>query len=307
MSNPSARTSLCSPARACIIAGSTFTQLVRMKVFYFLLIFVLVALAANFIELPHTAGPESIGSDKLLMLKSPMIGVMKLFAIIIGIVATALVIPKDLEDRTLYTILAKPVPRLDYLLGKLLGVLALILVGLFLMDLLLNVVLHFRTQELLTHRLELATAMNWPAEAIESERLEILQQGPSWSLQGAILTIYLEAAIISAVALLISTFSSSTLFTVICSTLIYFIGHFMADGRDYYLHQAEAGNTGLPALASKILSVIFPDFRLFQIVDAAVGGKTFPPEIMIKLIGITALYVGIYTVLSWFVFSDKEI
>ena len=46
-------------------------------------------------------------------------------AIILGIVATALIIPRDLEDRTLYTILAKPVPRLDYLVGKLLGILAL--------------------------------------------------------------------------------------------------------------------------------------------------------------------------------------
>jgi ABC-2 type transport system permease protein len=306
MSKPS-KTAFFSPARSLIIAGSTFTQLMRMKVFYFLLIFVLVALAANFIELPHTVGPESIGIDKLLMIKSPMIGIMKLFAIILGIVATALVIPKDLEDRTLYTILAKPVPRLDYLLGKLIGILALIFAGMVVMDLLLNIVLHFRTQELLDQRLALATEVGWPQDAIDSDRADILKQGPTWSLQGAVFAVFLEAAIIAAVALLISTFSSSTLFTVICTTLVYFIGHFMADGRDYYLEQSSGDANPLTHLASKVLSVIFPDFRLFEVVDAAVGGKDFPADVMLKLIGVTALYLGIYTVLSWFVFSDKEI
>ena len=51
----------------------------------------------------------------------------------------------------------------------------------------------------------------------------------------------------------------------------------------------------------------FPDFRLFGITDGAVAGQVIPLAIMIKLLGTTAMYVGIYTVLSWFVFADKEI
>jgi ABC-type Na+ efflux pump permease subunit len=307
MSKPS-KAAFLSPSRTLIIAGSTFTQLMRMKVFYFLLIFVLVAIGVNFFELPHTAGPESTGSDKLYQLKSPMVGAMLYFAIIIAVVATALVIPKDQEDRTLYTILAKPVPRLDYLLGKLVGILALILTGLLVMDLLLNVVLHLHTQALLEFRLELATNMGWPQEAIDSERADILQQGPSWGLQGAIFAIFLQASIVAAAALLISTFSSSTLFTIICTTLVYFIGQFMADGRDYYeALLASRGGSELANYATRILSVVFPDFRPFNIVDAAVAGKAFPLDVLFKLMGVTALYMGIYTVLSWFVFSDKEI
>ncbi|MDA0768221.1 MAG: ABC transporter permease subunit [Verrucomicrobia bacterium] len=307
MSKPS-KTALLSPARTLIIAGSTFTQLMRMKIFYFLLIFVLGALVFNFFDLPHTAGPESTGSDKLFSLKDPLVGAMHYFAIIIAVVATALVIPKDQEDRTLYTILAKPVPRLDYLLGKLLGILALILAGLLAMDLLLNLVLHNHTQELLAQRIADATKMGWPQEAIDSERADILQQGPSWALQGAILTIFLKAGIIAAAALLISTFSSSTIFTIICTTLVYFIGQFLADGRDYYeaAMQAKDGSE-LTSYAARLLSVIFPDFRPFEIVNAAVAGKPFPLDVLFKLLGLTSLYMGIYTVLSWFVFSDKEI
>lgn len=307
MSKPS-RTALFSPSRTLIIAGSTFTQLMRMKVFYFLLVFILLTIGINFFELPHTMGPESVGADKLIHLKSPMIAMMLYFGVIIAIVATSLVIPKDMEDRTLYTILAKPVPRLDYLLGKLFGILALILVGLLAMDVLLNAVLHYHTQDLLDYHLQLATNRAWPPEAIESGQQEILRQGPSWHLQGAIFSIFLLSSIIAAAALLISTFSSSTLFTVICTTMIYFVGHFIADGHDYYVRKAEVqGGSTLTNIAADVLTVIFPDFRPFNVIDAAVAGKSLPPDIMLKLVGITAMYIGIYTVLSWFIFSDKEI
>ena len=129
MSQTSSTTSLLSLSRIWIIAGNTFTHLVRMKIFYFLLIFVLIWLGLNVFKLPYNAGPESVsgaGGEELRILKAPLVGTMKLFALIIGIVATSLLIPRDMEDRTLYTLLAKPVPRLDYLLGKLLGVLLLV-------------------------------------------------------------------------------------------------------------------------------------------------------------------------------------
>ena len=307
MSNAS-QTRLFSPSRTCIIAGSTFTQLVRMKVFYFLLVFVALIMGVHlFDSLPHTAGPESLGAEKLRMIKSTLIGAMKLFAIILGIVATALLIPKDLEDRTLYTILAKPVPRLDYLLGKLVGVLLLIFIGLAVMSLLLSGVLHIQTLGVLEERMALGQHLGWPQEALDSERLEVLKHGVTWSLQGAIMAIFFEAAIIAAVALLVSTFSSSTLFTVVCTTLIYFIGQFMADGRDYWLSRSEAAESALTRIASQVISVIFPDFRLFRVVDGVIAGEVLTLAIFAKLGGITAIYVGIYTVLSWFVFSDKEI
>lgn len=307
MSNAS-QTRLFSPARTGIIAGATFTQLVRMKVFYFLLLFVMLVIGAHLFEnLPHTAGPEALGAEKLRMIKSTLIGAMKLFAIILGIVATALLIPKDLEDRTLYTVLAKPVPRLDYLLGKLLGVLFLIFIGLVIMSVLLAGVLHLQTLGVLEERLTMAEHLGWPPEALESERLEILSHGVTWSLQGAIMAIFFEAAIIAAVALLVSTFSSSTLFTVVCTTLVYFIGQFMADGRDYWLQQSQAADSPITRIASQVLSVLFPDFRLFKVVDGVIAGEVLPLPIFMKLAGITAIYVGIYTVLSWFVFSDKEI
>ncbi|MFP6866344.1 MAG: ABC transporter permease subunit [Roseibacillus sp.] len=311
MSSDPNKTPFFSLRRIFIIAGNTFTHLMRMKVFYFLLVFVLIGIAANFLRLPHTAGPEGVGSEELRMLKSPMIGVMKLFAVILAIVATALLIPRDLEDRTLYTILSKPVPRLDYLIGKLLGVLILIFVGLTVMTILLDAVLHFRMQGIMEEWSRAADAMvlseNLSEEDRELGRRELLSHGVTWSLQGAILAIFLEASIIAALALLVSTFSSSTLFTVVIASLCYFIGHFIADGRDHWLANSSMTDDKVPVIASKILIVVFPDFRPFKAVDEVVAGQVLPPSLLGTLAISAGLYLGIYVVLSWFVFSDKEI
>ena len=302
---------LFSFSRIWIIAGNTFTHLMRMKVFYFLLVFVLIWLGLNVFKLPHTAGPESVGGEELRLLKAPLVGTMKLFAIIIGIVATALLIPRDVEDRTLYTILAKPVPRLDYLLGKLFGVLLLILAGLTVMTLLLDAVLWYRTQGILTEFDKIAGILieqqQWTVEDRQEARAELLSHGVTWDLQGAILVIFFEAAIIAALALLVSTFSTSTLFTVVISTLSYFIGNFIADGLDHWQGSSGIGEGTLGDLSSRALFVAFPDYRPFKIVDEVLAGQIFPPDILGSLALSTGLYVGLYVVLSWFIFTYKEI
>ncbi|KAB2638617.1 MAG: ABC transporter permease subunit, partial [Verrucomicrobia bacterium] len=112
--------------RIAVIASHAFTQLVRMKVFYFLAVFAVITIGSNFFDLPQHAGPEAAGTHVLNSIKSWSLGTMTLFSVVFAIVATALLLPKDVEDRTLYTILAKPVPRLDYLAGKLLGVILLV-------------------------------------------------------------------------------------------------------------------------------------------------------------------------------------
>ncbi len=101
---------------------------------------------------------------------------MTLFSVVLSIVATALLLPKDVEDRTLYTILAKPVPRLDYLAGKLLGVLLLVFVSLALMDILMVGILHIRTNMVLADQMAMAEGRGWPAGDIALLKAEILNQ-----------------------------------------------------------------------------------------------------------------------------------
>lgn len=294
------------PGRILTIALHAFTQLVRMKVFYFLAVFAVIVIGSNFFNLVEQLSPESVGANVLRAIKSHSLGTMTLFAVIISIVATALLLPKDIEDRTLYTILAKPVPRIDYLAGRLLGVLLLVFVSLLLMDLLMVAVLQIRTQVVIADQESMARAMNWPQEAIDSLRAETLASGANWSLQGAVLAVFLKASIMASLALLVSTFSSSTLFTTVVSFLVYFIGHFQADAREVYLQAGEAG-TGLAArVISLLVALVLPDFQLFNVIDAIIEGQLMPLVLMGKL-GLVALYyVLFFIVASWWVFSSKE-
>lgn len=293
-------------SRILTIATHAFTQLARMKVFYFLAIFAVIAIASNFFNLPQHSGPEAVGANVLSSIKSWSLGAMTLFSVVLSVVATALLLPKDVEDRTLYTILAKPVPRIDYLAGKLLGVLMLVFVSLAAMDILMSIVLQIRTTMVVNEQMEMAKALGWPQSALDSMRQETLANGVNWSLQGAVVAVFLRASIMASLALLISTFSSSTLFTTIVSFLIYFIGHFQADARDVYLSAGQAGEGVFARLASLLLSLVLPDFQLFNVIDAVIEGQALPILALGKLALVGLYYALFFTIASWFIFSDKE-
>lgn len=305
---PTSTHAVCKPQRASrtarirIIAMHTFTQLVRMKVFYFLAVFAVIALGSNFFNLPQHSGPEALDTNILPLVKSWSLGTMTLFSVVMAIVSTALLLPKDIEDRTLYTVLAKPVPRFDYLAGKLLGVLALIFISLLAMDLLMTAVLHIRTGMVLETELAHAQRLGRPQEYLDALKVEILKQGPSWSLQGAVVAIFIRSAIIASIALFISTFSTSTLFTTIIGILIYFIGHFQADAMNTYL---ATGSTAAK-ICTGLISLVLPNFQLFNVIDSVIEGAVMPGLVLLKLAGLGLFYMVLYTVCSWFIFSEKE-
>jgi hypothetical protein len=292
--------------RVLVIATHAFTQLVRMKVFYLLAIFAMIAIASNFFDLSQIEGPESVGANALRSIKSWSFGAMTLFSVVLSIVGTALLLPKDVEDRTLYTILAKPVPRFDYLAGKLLGVLLLVLMSLALMDVLMTVVLQVRISMVVAQQTEMASAMGYTPDALASLRGETLANGPSWALHGAVFAVFLRASIMASIALLVSTFSSSTLFTTIVSFLMYFISHFQADAREFYLHAGQAGEGGFARFALMGVSLVLPDFQLFNIIDAVIEGQALPILMLGKLALIGLYYALFFTLASWFIFAGKE-
>lgn len=292
--------------RVVALTLNTFTQLVRMKVFYFLVGFALVMLGSNLFELPQHGLPETLGFGVLRAIMSWSLGAMTLFSMVLAIVATALLLPRDVEDRTLYTILAKPVPRIDYLAGKLCGVLLLLAVSLVLMDLLMLGVLQLRVS-LFMGQVDAFAAAGGTAEEVARQRAELMANGPNWSLQGAVAAVFLRAAIMTALTLFISTFSTSTLFTSIVSFLVYFIGYLQADMRDVVLRTTGEGMGMLERGGALVVTLLLPDFQMFNVIDAVIEGAALPLAVLGRLAVAGGFHVAIYLVGAWYVFSGKEV
>src|SRR5947209_18329582 len=127
-----------SPARIFAITANTLTELARQKVFYVLLIFALILIGSSVFMARFTFQQE------FQILKDISLGAMSIFSSLLAIVATARLISQDVEDRTIYTILAKPVPRFEYILGKLGGVVLLLAISIAMMGVLFAGVLYFR-------------------------------------------------------------------------------------------------------------------------------------------------------------------
>ena len=292
-----------SPLRILTLAGGTFTQLVRMKVFYFMAIFAVAVIGASF------AFADLQTDGQLKLLKDVSLASMSLFSMLFAIAGTALLIPRDIEDRTLYTILCKPVPRLEYLLGKLLGVVFLIFISLALMDALFSVVLYLKEQAIIAEQINALQNRKFNTrEELEANiaavRESMSGEGLTWQLQNGVIAIFLKAIVLTGVTLLVSTFASSTIFTIMASLAIMVIGQAQSLARDVLIGQDASL---IPRLIAGGVSLFFPDFKAFDIVDAVVTGAIVPGVIMFKMAGLTMVYLVIHLMAAYILFSDKEL
>ena len=115
-------------ADPCAITLNTLTELTRLRVFYVLLVFALLLIGSSVFMAQFSFQQE------FQILKDVSLGAISIFTSLLAIVATARLLPQDIEDRTVYTILAKPVPRFEYVLGKIAGVLLLLAISTLVMS-----------------------------------------------------------------------------------------------------------------------------------------------------------------------------
>ncbi len=284
--------------RVWALAVNTLTELIRLKIFYFLLIFALLLIGSSAFLLQFSF------QDQFQMLKDLSLGAMSIFTSLLAILATAGLLPKDIEDRTLYTILAKPVSRLEYLMGKLWGVVLLLLVAMIMMGAMFAVVLVWRAHIV---RAEIL-ASGATADEISQQLVDLHATAFNPNLWAGGLVIYTKACLLASMTLFISTFASSSLFTIIVSVVVYFIGHLQSTARDYWqASQTLAGVGVLTKTFLAVVSVVFPDFQLFNLVDEIVVGTAVAPALLLKTLGLGLTYFCIYLIAAFFVFSSKEL
>src|SRR5215470_9364971 len=229
-----------APPRAVstIVAVNTFREAVRDRVLYNLIFFALVMIGAAIL-----VGQISIGIERLVIVNLGL-SAISIFGLIMAIFIGVGLVYKEIERRTLYTLLAKPVHRWEFLVGKYAGLLLTLVVNTAFM------------------MLGLAAALWYVAGTFQRSDVTIVV---------AVYFILLELALVTALALFFSCFSSpmlSTLFTL----GIYLTGVFASDIREF------GEFTGSPILKAitKTVYYLVPNFHNFNSVGAAAHGEAIP-------------------------------
>ena len=292
------------PGRITAVAGVTLTQLVRMRLFLVPAVVALIFLGLQFIPYQGNIGVEFQGVAQLQFIKDVSLGCMQLFGLIFCVAATALLLPRDAEDRILYTILCKPVPRFDYLAGKALGVLALLVLMIGLLDGVMSLLLAQRVSSICAE-LTAALAANGYTQADMQPYLDqVYAAGNSWNTQCGVLATLLGYGVLTTLTLLISCFTSGTIVSIIFGLGAYFIGMFQE--MLFSAISAGQGTTAAMRWAEQVCAVILPDFGLFSVADTASAGAEFSLSLLGGLALIAAGYMLLHLLTATWIFSRKE-
>ena len=289
---------LFSFGRVWAIAGNTFRDLVRQKVFYFMLVFALILIGASLTLVSLSF------QGQLQTVMDVSLGAMSVFTMLLAVLSTAMLLPKDMEDRTLYTILAKPVARFEYLLGKLLGVALILTVAILLMTVVFSAVLWF-WQGRETDSIHL----NYAADRAELEIAKMKAGTFTPTLFAGIGVLLLRAIVCATLTLMISCFASSWLFTVVIAFVAIIIGHLIPIARGVWQDPLSAGIDASPGneWLLKGLTVFFPDMQLFNVVDDIAVGTRVDPAIFASIAGLGFGYVAVYLLVAYLFFAWREL
>jgi ABC-type transport system involved in multi-copper enzyme maturation permease subunit len=237
------------------IARNTFREAVRDRVLYNLILFALLLIgSAIFI------GELSAGQEAKIVVDLGL-SAMLLFGVFIAIFVGVGLVYKEIERRTLYAILSKPIGRGQFLLGKYLGLNLTLLVNVVVMG--IGVMLAL-----------LYTRRAWDPLALK--------------IWPAILLIYFELLIVTAVALVFSSFSSPALSTLL-TFFIFVIGHFSNDLRGL-------GDSAASAPARWLFRALYyslPNFSNFNAITATAHGANPDARTVAGMLAYAVLYAAV--------------
>ena len=292
------------PARIGAVARVTLTQLVRMKLFLVPAAFAVLVLALQFIPYQESIGIEFQGVAQLELLKDVALGCMQVFGLVFSIAATALLIPRDTEDRILYTILCKPVPRFDYLAGKLLGVWGLIILMVLFMDGLMVLLVGMRESCIMQDMMQVLTERGYTAEEMAPYLDQVAAAGNDWNTQRGIAAMLMNFGVLTSLSLLISCFTSGTIVSIIFSLGAYIIGMFQ--GNLFSIILSGQGVTPFMQHVERAFAVFIPNFSIFTVSDTAAAGGPLGIGLLGSLAAIACGYMLLHLATAAWLFQHKE-
>lgn len=275
--------------RVAAVAGNTFLEAVRQKVFAVLLVFGLVLIyGANYFT-------EFSFQEQFKFLKDLGYAAISLTGLLVGLLGATQLIPGEIERRTILTALCRPLRRWEFIVGKYLGLFTLLAVMVALMAVAVAGVLGWKEAELVAREGSDPTV----AAAIRAEARDprLLQ---------AVILVEVKLAVVAAVAVFFSTVATSTTFVMAMTLMVYLIGHLQAVAREQWLESGEVASWSAKIFLAAVAFLV-PDFNLYNLIDEIVAGNAVSWRATLSVVGYSGVYIAVLLTAASVVFEGRDI
>ncbi|OFW14984.1 MAG: hypothetical protein A3F70_15680 [Acidobacteria bacterium RIFCSPLOWO2_12_FULL_67_14] len=260
------------------VAVNVFKESVRDKVLYSL-----VAFAALLIGVAYLIGQLTAGQD-VKIIKDLGLAAIATFGLLIAVFIGIGLVWKEVDRRSIYSLLSKPIRRHEFILGKYAGLSLTLIVNVAIMTLAFYAVLAYMNTQFSE-----ASRSVWPAPATDPGMLR------------AIGLIVVELLLVTAIALFFSTFSSPLLSAGLTFGL-WVIGHFNADLRNF----EAVVESKTAAYLARGLYYVLPNFAAFDIKTQVVNALPVAPSYLAATTAYGLVYISFLLVGAVVIFSRRD-
>jgi ABC-type transport system involved in multi-copper enzyme maturation permease subunit len=251
---------------------------VRDKVLYNLVLFALLLIGSSYLLGKLTAGQD------IKIIKDLGLAATSLFGLFIAVFIGIGLVSKEVDKRSVYSLLAKPIRRPQFVFGKYCGLTLTLAVNVAVMAAALYAVLFY-----MSWGVPITTAQSWDAPALDPALLK------------AVSLIFVELMLVTAIALFFSTFSTPMLSAAFTFGL-FIVGHFSSDLRNFQ----DAVDSPAAARLARGLYWVLPNLAQFDIKADVVHGQPVPLGYMAVTVAYAACYIAMLLVISMFVFARRD-
>jgi ABC-type transport system involved in multi-copper enzyme maturation permease subunit len=260
------------------VAVAVFRESVRDRVFYNLVLFAVLLVGASILLGQLTAGQD------VKIIKDLGLTATSVFGLFIAIFVGINLVSKEVDRRSIYPLLAKPVRRSEFILGKFAGLLLTLLVNIGVMTIALYAVLFYLSRDI-----PLNVQQAWDAPALDPALLK------------AIVLIYTDLSVVTALALFFSSYSSPILSAVFTLGL-YLVGQFNADLKRF----DQIVSSPVAAAIGKACYYVLPDFSKFDVKLAVVHGVPVSGGYVAYSAAYAAVYIAALLIGATVIFSRRD-
>ena len=272
--------------KTSVIARLTAKEAMRQPVFFILVgVSALLILGAFFLPL------FVIGGEDRMMIKDMSLATITLCGLLVAILSSSNVVAKEIEKKTTFTVLSKPITRPQFVLGKFFGVALVILVAVAVLGIVFYLRLYFYYRHSWTHAWTPQSAAMY--KGYWNKDIVCL-------FQGLVLS-YLQVSILTAIAVAISTRLPMAVNASFCLAL-FVLGHMMQG-----LISLSQKRGAVASFLIRITALIVPNLGNTNITSSISLGEKVPWAYISLAVAYSLLYIALGLVIAVALFQEREV